>query len=140
LGQEGNYIDFDPERFSGASATVAQAQSGEGRFIRHRSATSQYGHVRVIVSPHPGIHCYRFVWEPSDSSLPLPFMKATCYQGVKQALREPLKDGRQLVFVQVSVVDGSYHERDTDEQSVTIAAFMAVRDALERATLIDAST
>jgi hypothetical protein len=56
--------------------------------------------------------------------------------GVKQALFKPFDDGRQIAFVQVTVVDGSYHEVDTDRQSLAVAAYLAVRDALARATLV----
>jgi translation elongation factor EF-G len=48
-----------------------------------------------------------------------------------------LADGRQIAFVQVTVVDGSYHEQDTDAQAQRIAASMAVQDALGRAALVD---
>jgi hypothetical protein len=57
--------------------------------------------------------------------------------GVKKALAEPVSDGRRIAFVDVSIVDGSYHEWDTDEPSVHIAAYFAVRDALTRARLVD---
>jgi elongation factor G len=136
VSTDGDSIDFDLD-ISGVTCTVLQAEPGEGRYISHRDGVSRYGHVKVVVSPHPGIHCYRFVWEPLKTSLPLPFMRAACLEGVKRALVELLADGRQIAFVEVSIVDGSYHEHDTNEQAVVIAAFMAVRDALARATLVD---
>ena len=65
-------------------------------------------------------------------------MKDACLDGVKRALFEPVADGRRIAFVQVSIVDGSYHDRDTDQQSLGIAAYMAVRDALARVPLVSA--
>jgi elongation factor G len=62
-------------------------------------------------------------------------MKSACLEGVKAALAQPLTDGRRIAFVQVSIVDGSYHDTDTDEMAVKIAVSMAVQDALTRATL-----
>lgn len=132
---EHDHTDFDPERISNSRLTVASPHKGEGRFKQQLAGTSRYGHVKVIVSPHSGIHCFRFAWAPIESALPLPFMRAACLDGVKQALNEPLEDGRQIVFVQVTVVDGSYHDVDTDQHSLAVAAFL-VRDALKRATLI----
>ena len=41
---------------------------------------------------------------------------AASLEGVKAALLEPFGDGGRVVHVQVSVVDGSYHETDTDQQ------------------------
>jgi len=136
LTNEDDSIDFDLD-ISKVTCTVSQAQPGEGRFIKYRDGVGRYAHVKVVVAPHPGIHCYRFVWEPLKASLPLSFMRGACLEGVKRALVEPLADGRQIAFVQVSIVDGSYHEQDTDEQAVGIAAFLAVQDALARASLVD---
>ena len=56
--------------------------------------------------------------------------------GVKHALLETRFRDLQIAFVQVTVVDGSYHDIDTDEMAVTIAASMAVQDALSRAKLV----
>ena len=109
-----------------------------GRFEQHRGGTSRYGQVKVIVAPYSGIRCFRFVWNPIEAALPLSFMRAACLDGVKQALFKPLDDGRQIVFVQVTVVDGSYHEVDTDHQSLAVAAYLAVRDVLARAPLVTA--
>ena len=64
-------------------------------------------------------------------------MRSACFEGVKTAVAEPLGDGRRIAFVEVTVVDGSYHELDTNEQSMRIAAYLAVRHALEHAQLVD---
>ena len=52
-------------------------------------------------------------------------------------MREPLDDGRRIAFIEIAIVDGSYHEIDTDDRSVETAAFMAVRDAITRAALVN---
>lgn len=136
MSNKDDFIDFDLE-ITGATCTVLQAQPGHGRFSRYRGDLSRYGEVKVIVAPHPGIHCYRFAWAAPKDALPLPFMRGACLEGVKDALAMPLADGRQIAFVQVTVVDGSYHEQDTDAQALMIAASMAVQDALRRARLVD---
>ena len=118
--------------------TVSSPCEGEGRFKQHRDGTSRYAHVKVIVAPFSGIHCFRFVWNPIEAALPLSFMRAACLEGVKEALFKPLNDDRQVAFVQVTVIDGSYHDVDTDHHSVTAAAYLAVRDAFARATLVTA--
>jgi hypothetical protein len=138
MAEEREHVDFDLDGPNSHSCTVSRAEQGEGRFVSHRYGISRYAHVKVVVARHPGIHCYRFTWRPADASLPLAFMKAACLEGVKRALVEPLADGRRIAFIEVSVVDGSYHDRDTDEQSMGIAAYMAVRDALARAPFVDA--
>lgn len=71
-------------------------------------------------------------------ALPHAFMREACLAGVTRALREPLDDGRQVVFVEVSVENGSWHECDTDEDSMERASHLAVRDALRQARLAEA--
>jgi elongation factor G len=129
-------IDFDFEEVGDDLCTVSRSEHGEGKYVRNLRGVGKYAHVRVVVGPHPGIRCYRFTWRPLKASLPLPFMRAACLGGVRDALLEPVGDGRRIAFVEVSIVDGSYHDRETDEQSVRTAAYLAVKDALTRAKLI----
>jgi hypothetical protein len=131
-----DFVDFDLEPVNESSCTVAGAGRGSGTYKRTDDVVHRYAHVEVIVAPHPGIRCYRFAWRPAEASLPLPWMKSACLEGVKQALGSPLDDGRRIAFVEVVVVDGSYHARDTDEQSIAIASLLAVRDALSNAQLV----
>jgi translation elongation factor EF-G len=65
-------------------------------------------------------------------------MKGACFEGVKTALLRPLPDGLRIAFIQVTVVDGAWHDTDTDEMAITIAASMAVQNAISRAHLIPA--
>jgi elongation factor G len=130
------FIDFDFEEVGDNLCTVAGSEHGEGKYVRNLQGVGKYAHVRVVVAPHPGIRCYRFTWRPPKASLPLPFMRAACLAGVRHALLEPVADGRRIAFVEVSIIEGSYHDRDTDEQSVRTAAYLAVKDALTRSRLI----
>lgn len=132
------FVDFDPDEATPRLCTVARHTLGDGMFKRQLAGRGRFGHVRVMLSPHPGIHGYRFSWPVGTSqALPHAFMRSACLAGVKRAVSQPLNDGRRLMFVAVSVVDGSYHETDTDEQSVEQAAYLAVRNAVATATLVD---
>lgn len=65
-------------------------------------------------------------------------MKTACLEGVKAALLRPLPNGMRVARVQVTVVDGSWHDIDTDFRAMAIAASLAVQDAISRAHLIPA--
>jgi elongation factor G len=132
-----DFIDFDLEDLRGDLCTCSRPVSGEGRFIKQKGGDSRFAHVKLVVGPHPGIHCYRFIWRPENDSLPKSFMRAACLAGVKEALRKPLRDGRRIAFVEVAIVDGSWHEQDTDEMSLQIATYMAMQDALNKAHLVE---
>ena len=129
-----DYVDFDPEFLGSDLCTVSRAVDGHGRYSDYRA--SKFGEIKVTVAPHSGVRCYRLQWKPLPESLPKPFMKSASFEGIKEALLRPLSDGRQIAFIEVSVVDGSYHDVDTDYLAVKIAASMAVQDALRHATLI----
>jgi elongation factor G len=131
-----DFVDFDLEEVSDDLCTVSGSEHGEGKYVRNFKGVGKYAHVRAVIAPHPGIRCYRFTGQPLKDSLPLGFMRDACFDGVKRALLERVADGRRIAFVEVSIVDGSYHDRDTDDESVRTAAYLAVRDALARARLI----
>ena len=138
MAGQNELVDFDPDETRPRLCTVARDTLGDGMFKRQLPGRGRFGHVRVMVSPHPGIHGYRFSWpEAASQALPHAYMRHACLAGVKRALGEPLTDGRQLMFVAVSVVDGSYHETDSDESSVEQAAYLAVRNAAATSTLVD---
>ena len=133
-----DYVDFDPDQLRGRSCTVQDTVHGDGLFKRQIGGRGKFGHVRLSVSPHPSVHGYRFVW-PTAASMALPqaYMREACLRGAVLALREPTIDGRQVVCVAVTVTDGSYHEHDSDDDSFERASYMAVRDALRKATLAE---
>ena len=137
MDDEGDVVEFDLESEEPAALTVALAVGGEGRYVRAGSGPGSYGHIRVTLYPHGGARPYRFEWQVPQGALPPTYMKSAALEGVKQALVEPLPRGGRVSRLRVCVVDGSYHETDSDEQSVRIAAALAVRDALARATLIE---
>jgi elongation factor G len=118
---------------SGERWTVARACSGEGKYVNYE--LEKYAHVRVVLA-RADDEKNRFEWQAPDEELPFSYMKAACRDGIVAALSEPLALGGHLAGVRISVVGGSYHDRETDEDSVRIAAALAVRDALSQARLI----
>ncbi len=138
MDDEDDVVQFDLEGEGPATLTVAHGVGGEGRYLRTGRGPGSYGHIRVTLYPHRGARPYRFEWQVPRGALPPAYMKRAALAGVKEALVEPLPRGERVSCLRVSVVDGSYHETDSDEQSVRIAAAMAVRDALSRATFVKA--
>ena len=130
-------VDFDLDVTGYPLFTIATTSVGEGRDVRRKPGSRAYGHMRVAIAPHRGHLRYRFEWSVPDGILPLPYMRTASLDGVKAALREPLRGGGHVAFLCVSVLDGSYHETDTNEAAVSIAARMAVKDALSRARLVE---
>jgi elongation factor G len=137
VDDEGDVVEFDLESEEPAALTVAHAVGGEGRYVRAERGPGSYGHIRLALYPYRGARSYRFEWQVPRGALPPTYMKRAALEGVKEALLEPLPRGGRVSRLRVCVVDGSYHESDSDEQSVRIAAALAVREALARATLVE---
>ena len=54
--------------------------------------------------------------------------------GIGEALETGIYAGYPMVDVKVTVFDGSYHEVDSSEMAFKIAASMAIKDAVEKAS------
>ena len=54
--------------------------------------------------------------------------------GIREALETGIYAGFPMVDVTATVFDGSYHEVDSSEMAFKIAASMAIKDAVERAS------
>lgn len=117
----------------GGNSTVARPSRGDGRFVRQSAGRGHYGHVCVTVAPSNNLHV-RVEWM-TGNQLPARWAEA-CVDGAKAAIEQPLAAGGRIVGVIVSIDGGSYHERDTDENAMRLAAALAVRDALSRAELV----
>ena len=131
-----DFVDFDPPDLSDVLWTIEGEQRGHGRFVHQRHGEGKFGEIKLMVTPYTGLHCFRFVWAPERNALPKAFMRDAALAGVKHALLETKFRDLQIAFVQVAVIDGSYHDIDTDENAVATAASMAVQDALSRAKMV----
>jgi hypothetical protein len=66
-------------------------------------------------------------------------MRQAAFNGVKSALREKLRDRVCLGCMCISVVDGSHTDSNSGETPLSIAASLALKDALSRAELVSTS-
>lgn len=126
-------IDFELEEPGRRRCTIADRAEGEAKLSDYRH--QKYAHVKVVLEPASGPASFIFGWEAFDV-FPFPWAKDASLAGVKAALSEPLPGGDRIVLVRVSVVGGSFHDTDTDEESVRTAARLAVRRALSNATFV----
>ena len=124
--------NLEPPDEGNYSYTVAATAEGDGRYINTRD--QKYGHVRVVIA-QGATDNNQFEWNPSKDALPYPFMKDACHEGMNEALQ---RFHKKLVRLRITVVDGSYHDVDTDAMAVRMAMMMAVHDALSVAKIIRA--
>ena len=102
-----------------------------GRFVRQTGGRGQYGHA-VINAEHNDETGYEFDNKIVGGAIPREYI-GSVDKGIKEALDSGVVAGFPVVDVKVELVDGSFHEVDSNEMAFQIAGSMAIKEALKRA-------
>ena len=111
--------------------TITQPAAGKEVFKKQTGGRGQYAHVEIEVEPAPG-EGFVFENEITGGAIPREFIKPT-EAGIHDAMERGYLAGYELVDVKVRLVDGGFHEVDSDERSFHIAGSLAFQDALKKA-------
>ena len=111
---------------------ISRSARGEGRFIRQTGGHGQYGHVWLEIEPQPRGAGFAFESKIVGGIIPREYIPAV-EAGVKGALENGVVGGYPVIDVNVTLVDGSYHEVDSSEIAFRMAGSMALKDATRRA-------
>ena len=103
----------------------------EGRFVRQTGGRGQYGHA-VINAEHNDEQGYEFENKIVGGVIPREYIPSVD-KGIKEALDSGVVAGYPVVDVKVELVDGSFHEVDSNEMAFHIAGSMAIQEAMKRA-------
>jgi elongation factor G len=112
--------------------TVTRAAKAEGRFIRQTGGRGQYGHCVLEIEPRQPGEGFLFEDKTVGGSIPREYVGAV-RRGVESALGSGVRAGYPVVDVGVRVVDGSYHEVDSNEMAFETAGSIGMREALAAA-------
>ena len=111
--------------------TITKKVRSEGRFIRQTGGKGQYGHVWLELEPlSPGAGL-KFESTITGGTVPKEFIPAV-QKGVMEAMKGGIVAGYPLQDIQVTLVDGSFHEIDSSEMAFKIAGSMAFKDGARR--------
>jgi elongation factor G len=113
--------------------TVRRTAEGNGRFVRQTGGKGQYGHVVLTLEPGEKGSGYEFVDKIVGGTIPREYMRAVD-AGIRETLDTGVYAGYPMVDVKATVFDGSYHEVDSSEMAFKIAASMALKDAVAKAS------
>ena len=111
--------------------TITQAASGKEIFKKQTGGRGQYAHVELEIEPAPG-EGFIFENEIKGGAIPREFIKPT-EQGIHDAMERGYLAGYDMVDIKVHLVDGGFHEVDSDERAFHIAGSLAFQDALRKA-------
>ena len=113
--------------------TVQRSVEVEGKFIRQSGGHGQYGHCWLRLEPLERAKGFEFEYAITGGTIPREFIPGI-EKGVQEALTTGVLAGYPVVDVKVTVYDGSYHDVDSSELAFKIAASMAFKDGMAKAS------
>jgi len=115
--------------------TITVAATGEGKLIKQSGGRGQYGH--VIVNVRPGERGKGIVVENKvvGGTIPKEYIPA-CKKGVEEAVLNGVVGGYPVIDVEIDIIDGSYHDVDSNELAFKMAAIFAAKDGFKKAGAI----
>ncbi len=112
--------------------TIRCKIEAEGKFVRQSGGRGQYGHVWLKIEPHEQGKGYEFVNGIVGGTVPREFIPAVD-KGIKEVIETGVIAGYPVVDVKVTLIDGSYHDVDSNEMAFRIAGSMGFKDGFRRA-------
>jgi elongation factor G len=108
------------------------AEKIEGRFVRQTGGSGQYGHAVINLRPQQPGEGYEFEDKIVGGKIPKEYIPAVD-QGIREAMDSGVLAGYPVVDVKVELIEGSYHEVDSNERAFKIAGSLAFKEAMRRA-------
>jgi elongation factor G len=113
--------------------TIRRKAEARGRFVRQTGGRGQYGDVEIEIEPSGAGKGFVFENKIVGGAIPREFIPAV-EKGIREAMESGVLAGYPMVDVQVSLLDGSYHEVDSSEMAFKIAGSMAFKEAVRKAS------
>ncbi len=105
----------------------------EGKFVRQSGGKGQYGHVVLSLEPQEPGKGFEFVDAIKGGVVPREFIPAV-RKGVEDSLPNGVLAGYPVVDVKVTLIFGSYHEVDSNENAFKMAASFGFKDGCRKAS------
>jgi elongation factor G len=105
----------------------------EGKYAKQTGGRGQYGHVWIKMEPNETGKGFEFVDAIKGGTVPREFIPAV-EKGLRESLPSGVLAGFPVVDVKVTLFDGSYHDVDSNENAFKMAASMAFKDGMRKAS------
>lgn len=115
--------------------TILVAADGEGKLVKQSGGRGQYGHVVIKIAPNERGKGITIENKTVGGSIPKDYIPAVI-KGLNEATLNGVVGGYPVIDVHVDIVDGSFHEVDSNEMAFKMAAIFALKDGLKRAKSI----
>ena len=107
----------------------------EGKYIKQSGGRGQYGHVWMKMEPLENGGGFEFVDKIKGGVIPREYIPAV-EKGVLDTMKSGVLAGYPVVDVRVTLFDGSFHDVDSSEQAFRMAAGIAFREGMRRASAV----
>ena len=107
----------------------------EGKHVKQSGGKGQYGHVWIKMGPNEAGKGFEFIDAIKGGTVPREYIPAV-EKGLREALNSGVMAGFPVVDVKVTLFDGSYHDVDSSELAFKLAAIMAFKDGMRKASPI----
>ena len=107
----------------------------EGKHAKQSGGKGQYGHVWIKMGPNEAGKGFEFIDAIKGGSVPREYIPAV-EKGLREALNSGVLAGFPVVDIKVTLFDGSYHDVDSSELAFKLAAILAFKDGMRKASPI----
>jgi elongation factor G len=115
--------------------TITKPAEGEGKFIRQSGGRGQYGHAVIKIQPNEKGKGVEVENEIVGGAIPKEYIPAVI-DGIEEAIKGGVYAGYQVIDIKAQVVDGTFHEVDSNELAFKMAGIFALKDAFKKAAPI----
>jgi len=115
--------------------TITGTADVDNKYVKQSGGKGQYGHVKIRVYPREAGSGFEFKNSIVGGAIPKEYIPKI-EEGIVEAMQTGPVAGYQVVDLGVELYDGSYHEVDSSEMAFKIAASMAFREAVKKASPI----
>lgn len=112
---------------------IKKAVEQEGKFVKQSGGRGQFGHVWLKIEPNEAGKGYEFVDAIKGGVVPREYIPAVD-KGLQDAITSGVLAGFPVVDIKFTLFDGSYHDVDSNENAFRMAASMAFKDGMRKAS------
>ena len=112
---------------------IKKAVEQEGKFVKQSGGRGQFGHVWLKIEPNEAGKGYEFVDAIKGGVVPREFIPAVD-KGLQDAVTSGVLAGFPVVDIKFTLFDGSYHDVDSNENAFRMAASMAFKEGMKKAS------
>jgi elongation factor G len=115
--------------------TMTKSATGEGKLIKQSGGRGQYGHVIVNVEPRERGKGIEIENKVVGGTIPKEYIPAV-KKGIEESVLNGILGGYPVIDLHIDIIDGSYHDVDSNELAFKLAAIFAMKDAFKRGNSI----